>query len=536
MASIAERLASIAGNLPLTEAEKAARIQNRLAQISGAPAIAPAIEPISTAASGIRGGLNAAIPSPSIGQMAGEVADVVKPISQVAGNAARGALDLAGQLYVPLTLADTAITAFNTPTEQYDKRFGFGPSSDGLLGIAQNTGKRTLGVASDLGNAMTLGAAGLLYRDKQEQPSIAAAPVTPQQPAANPASTPRDSAIQTSASQPVTQQPALTPVIQAQPKRKQPGNMQPSIAATPSTPTSTGEQGFTPEQLAGNVPYMTAQGSDGSMQAYYMDPNGTGKKVTYDPQTDEGSIYDKLPGLKDFNTAHERLNSTIDPNWRVNVSRGGTQTIATPSGEIDNPSAPGGVAANRARQLTEDRMSTLTAPFRNNRGEIDPELLKAGSAVISDATEPIRQTGETERNKATIASGITREAMQQGGLNSREDPSAKAISKIKVDIMAKVRAGTATPEEKALVGIGADKVDRLPDLVKLYSAMASDLNSTPEEKDAVKALIMEKNGLIKGQPDARTQAQSDARAAVATGKISKSEANKRLQAAGMPPI
>lgn len=63
-------------------------------------------------------------------------------------------------------LVATGVDAWNTPTEEYRKRFGLelGPDEDpSLLG---ELGIRTLGAASDLGNVLTFGLADNFYRDK----------------------------------------------------------------------------------------------------------------------------------------------------------------------------------------------------------------------------------------------------------------------------------------------------------------------------------------------------------------------------------
>src|SRR5690606_14615346 len=57
-----------------------------------------------------------------------------------------------------------ALTGFDTPTEQYRERFGMETDDPSLAG---DLTARTLGVASDLGNALTLGFAGRFYRDLQ---------------------------------------------------------------------------------------------------------------------------------------------------------------------------------------------------------------------------------------------------------------------------------------------------------------------------------------------------------------------------------
>jgi hypothetical protein len=96
----------------------------------------------------------------------------------------RRGVNAAGRVAALPALVSTAIDTANTPTEDYRKRFGMETNDPSLLG---DLGVRTLGAASDLGNALTFGQAGKLYRDKQQP---AAAIPTPAQEAAQPSPPP----------------------------------------------------------------------------------------------------------------------------------------------------------------------------------------------------------------------------------------------------------------------------------------------------------------------------------------------------------
>jgi hypothetical protein len=104
------------------------------------------------------------------GRKALDVAD--DAVGKFTGRAAQGAgkLRAAGaglkRLGAAGALAGTAIDTATTPTEDYRERFGLETDDPSLMG---DIGVRALGAASDLGNAMTFGAAGKLYRDKQRQ-------------------------------------------------------------------------------------------------------------------------------------------------------------------------------------------------------------------------------------------------------------------------------------------------------------------------------------------------------------------------------
>lgn len=82
------------------------------------------------------------------------------------GGAARRALN-SGTAKVGAigALGATALTGFDTPTEDYRTRFGMETNDPSLGG---DLAARTLGAASDLGNVLTGGYAGRLFRDKQQ--------------------------------------------------------------------------------------------------------------------------------------------------------------------------------------------------------------------------------------------------------------------------------------------------------------------------------------------------------------------------------
>lgn len=71
---------------------------------------------------------------------------------------------------VPLTLLTAAAQGLATPTESYEKRFGLKGGT-----LAKDLGIRTLGVASDIGDVLTLGQASRFYRDKQKSKSASGA-------------------------------------------------------------------------------------------------------------------------------------------------------------------------------------------------------------------------------------------------------------------------------------------------------------------------------------------------------------------------
>lgn len=87
---------------------------------------------------------------------------------------------VANKWVAPAVAADSLYGTYKTPTEDYYTRFGIDPKADSNLGqFAKDVAIRTLGAASDLGDALTFGIAGNeLYRDKQPKAPVKA-PVNP---------------------------------------------------------------------------------------------------------------------------------------------------------------------------------------------------------------------------------------------------------------------------------------------------------------------------------------------------------------------
>ncbi len=141
-----------------------------------------------------------------------------KPIGEATKGLVKGAGTLAGGvkslITSPLVVASAGIygayDGFNTDTEQYAKRFGMENTEPGML---RDLGVRSLGVASDVGNALFLGAPKALglYRDVEEAKQVAAQPPTASA-APTAAATPAPTAAATPAPAPIpTADPNIGP-------------------------------------------------------------------------------------------------------------------------------------------------------------------------------------------------------------------------------------------------------------------------------------------------------------------------------------
>lgn len=120
---------------------------------------------------------------------AGKTPFYSRPLSEMAkgGASATGGLakKAAGMFSAPIAVGAAGLAGaaqgMGTDTEEYARRFGLENTEPGLL---RDLGIRSLGVASDVGNSLTLGLAGNFYRDKQEpaSPLVQAAGIAPKKP------------------------------------------------------------------------------------------------------------------------------------------------------------------------------------------------------------------------------------------------------------------------------------------------------------------------------------------------------------------
>lgn len=147
---------------------------------------------------------------PAAGNSAGRMAGAMDKARGFANNSKL----VKGGVY--LGAASSLLANADTGSDQYRERFGFGDQAPEELGTAKGFAKdfgiRTLGYASDLGNALTFGQAGRFYRDKQRiaAEGNTAKPAPAEQPAAQSTAQP-DTASRPNtmpATQPAQQSPA----------------------------------------------------------------------------------------------------------------------------------------------------------------------------------------------------------------------------------------------------------------------------------------------------------------------------------------
>jgi hypothetical protein len=151
---------------------------------------------------GARMGPNPAPPGPISGPAPGSAPDLaqrgmraVRQAGAAVADSIPGSVKTAGRVLgkvaaPALALSAAADSTAPDSTARYAKRFGMDePTGNGSFGdVAKFAGLRTLGYASDLGNALTFGQAGKLFADNQP----GAMPAQPQQGARSPAVAPLD--------------------------------------------------------------------------------------------------------------------------------------------------------------------------------------------------------------------------------------------------------------------------------------------------------------------------------------------------------
>lgn len=136
----------------------------------------------------------------------------------------------------PVQLATGIVNSLDTPTDDYRTRFGIGPNegSNPLSAAVRDVGVRSLGLASDIGNAVAFGIPGLFYRDKQS-PSGEPSPI-------DRLATPDAAVAQTS--------PAAPPAAPAAPK---PGASTDGVPTQPTNVTRVGNSYSGPANIAGDI-------------------------------------------------------------------------------------------------------------------------------------------------------------------------------------------------------------------------------------------------------------------------------------------
>lgn len=167
-----------------SRASTQAKVTNRTETVMGRDETAGG-KPPPKGASGAAGKVNAAADKVRTAAENSKPGQMLRGALPEGAGAIRKGANALGKVAAPLALGETGMRVFDTPTEDYRKRFGMETDDPSFLG---DVAARTLGAASDLGSVLTFGAADRFYRDKQQAPEAipteaAPAPATAPAPA-----------------------------------------------------------------------------------------------------------------------------------------------------------------------------------------------------------------------------------------------------------------------------------------------------------------------------------------------------------------
>lgn len=359
-----------------------------------------------------------------------------------AGRAVARLLQSAGSVALPATLASTGTAVWDTPTSDYETRFGVGPNSmDGVGGFARDVGVRALGAASDLGDALTLGAAGkFLYADKQPgaaAQALAAAPAAPAAPvyAAGGAGAGRGS-INPAPANPNAPLPTASPAPAAS-------------AAAPSSDVTRVDNSYSGSNIVGDItingkpPRNGGQVSDANMAAADRLASSSGGSSVIAPSTGAGRY-----------SAPTVAHSGNDWQARQNL-----KNMATAANSITNTRRWGGPGAENNPDVVAYR-DAHRADLAAQSKQTDAELTTQGYNAGLDRERMAQEGGNTragmqERGAAARAMGQLNLGQQRLGLDAQRASGENALRSTQVraaDRMANIQdqyLGAKTDEERS---------------------------------------------------------------------------------------
>lgn len=350
----------------------------------------------------------------------------------------------AGAVALPATLAGTASAAAETPTSDYEKRFGFEPNSiEGVGGLARDVGVRALGAASDLGDALTLGMAGkYLYADKQANAAPAApASATPTPTTAGTSSQAQSTVgsgrglINPTPANPNAPPPTVKPVAtEVQPGVYNHGRGQYSDQAGGMGLPA----GFTGRPNAQNDAAAGALAQTGA--------GGFGLRRPSQPETSQpeaGGFGLNVPGVAHSGNdwaARQRLkNLETSASSIMNTERWGGR------GASHNPAVQNFVDASRADLAAQGKVPEMQ--LKTN--EINAGLKRT---AMAEAGADRRAKGQIELGKGQLALGAQRNSIDAQRASSDErlrEPQIRAAERM--GHMQETLLNAKTPEEQAAI-------------------------------------------------------------------------------------
>ena len=368
-------------------------------------------------------------------------------------------------------LAATGFDVADTPTEQYRERFGMGdynPNDSGGVRVAKDLGTRTLGAASDLGNAMTLGLAGMFYRDRQDGGVGATDAAVPEE------------------------------FMPQQPQQPQP-IQQPQQPVTSNNVFQQPQQPQQPQGFDNNIVRDGNSFSGKNISSGYTINGQNANYATTNPNADSvqnqqarQNLLDRTP---DIGGSSGALGLLAYQQQQVNETNQNLAAAARQSGQVNAAqSANAGRYEDRIAAQNEMRMidggkytpqgaKGMTASVQARRDNLANSMTANSASNMANANN----TAAADRQMAADAAATQRAAMTESGLNSRFNTTAQnEMTRFGVTSDLDERKFGS---EQQIRGFQINQLQRQQALYEKYDAAA-----TPEEKAAIAAEIRAATG------------------------------------------
>lgn len=304
-----------------------------------------------------------------------------------------------------------AVTGFNTSTEDYAERMGLDPNAE--RGVLAETGIRTAGVLSDVGNAASFGILGNRFPDKQRAAAEQQARF-----AAHNAS---------KSAQPVSKPTAPVPAQAKQPSFNDTINSE--LYGTPPTgqPTQTAPQQnadpYAIQQKGNGFSYANPNTANQARAAGVPELQSSGFAGGIRPANDPRGVANLMQNTREFGPTDQQVNQALN---QVNGQQG--QGITYP----DRPTRNDMQEAERNNVLSQ-----IQAPIKGARGMTSSQRSqlmemqtgednRATTMYNTDANNATSQLNNSTNNAASIAQTMMREqgsndraVLDENGQNSR---------------------------------------------------------------------------------------------------------------------
>ena len=398
-----------------------------------------------------------------------------------AGNIAKGL----GKGHVAMAGIGGAYTGYNTPTEDYRERFGFGeynPNDSDLMRTAKDTGTRTLGVLSDVGNAASFGVLGRDFADKQRH--NAESELEAQQK--------RYAEWNAKKQQPSTENTTANPfnesVINAESAAANYGQTASSQEVAPQATTQNSDTPYAIQQKGNSFSYANPAAAQQARAAGVPELQTEGVQGGIKRTNDPRGVANLMANTREMGASQEQINQAL--NEILNNQQQGFGARYP-----DRPTRTDEQVAER-QQLMRD----IRAPIQGARGMTSnqrAQLLemqtgddnRATTMYNTDANNATSQLNNASDNTANIAQTMMREqgandrnVLSEQGQNFRQGQSLNQdTAKFNADFGLKNRQQNLTETKE---GFGIRTAQRVEKLYEMY-----DKAETDEQRQSIQERI-----------------------------------------------